>query len=137
MAAEQLIVHCTDHRFVHETVHFAKALGLLDRYEDVGVAGAVKNLVDPYDPKDPEFILRQIEIAKKLHRISQVVLINHLDCDAYGQGTFATPAEERERHLRDLRAAKGLVEKRFDGLDVLTVLARLNADRKIDFEKVV
>ncbi len=134
--AKALVLHCIDFRFVHETALFLRSLGLAEQYDDVGAAGAAKNLVDPYDAKDPEFILRQVEIAKKLHHISQVVVINHLDCGAYGKGTFASASEERERHLRDLKAAKNVIEKRFDGLAVVTVLARIDEHGKIGFEKV-
>lgn len=130
------VLHCIDFRFIHEIVHFMKSLGLIDDYDDVAAAGAAKNLADPYDEHDREFILRQVEISKKLHGIKQVVVINHLDCGAYGKGTFANVQEERERHLRDLRLAKNTIEKRFDGLTVLTVLARIDEQGKVDFEKV-
>ncbi len=135
-SAKALVLHCIDFRFIHEIVHFLKSLKLLDQYDDVSVAGAAKNLADPYDAADKEFVLRQIEIAKKLHGIEQVIVINHLDCGAYGKGTFANVQEERERHLKDLKNAKRIIEQRFDGLMVTPVLARIDERGKVDFEKV-
>jgi len=135
--AKALVLHCIDFRFVHDIVHFLKNLGLDGQYDDVSVAGATKNLVDPYDKSDVEFVLRQIQIAKKLHHVDQVILINHLDCGAYGQGTFTSPVEERERHIRDLSAAKNLVSKRFEGISVFPVLARINETGQVDFERLV
>lgn len=67
-----VLLHCIDFRFVHELLHYMKAQGLDRQYDDVGAAGAVKNLVDPKEPSDRDFILRQIEIAKSLHGISEV-----------------------------------------------------------------
>lgn len=125
-----------DFRFVHAIARYVQSLGLTGQYDDVGAAGAAKNIVDPYDAHDTEFVLRQIEIAKKLHHISQVMVINHLDCGAYGKGTFANAEEERARHLRDLAGAKNTIEKRFDGITVTTVLARIDDQGKVDFEKI-
>ncbi|MBI4092895.1 MAG: carbonic anhydrase [Candidatus Kerfeldbacteria bacterium] len=136
-SAKALVLHCIDFRFVHDIVHFMKSVGLLGQYDDVAAAGAAKNLADPYDDHDRGFVLRQIAIARKLHGISQVYVINHLDCGAYGHGTFANVKEENERHLRDLRAAKNIIEKRFDGLVVIPVLARIDEQGKVDFERML
>ncbi len=135
--AKALVLHCIDFRFIHEIVYFMKSLGLMNNYDDVAAAGAAKNLVDPYDDHDREFILRQIEISRKLHSIKQVIVINHLDCGAYGQGTFANAQEERQRHRKDLAAAKRMIEHRFEGLTVIPVLARIDEQGRVDFEKVV
>jgi carbonic anhydrase len=135
-SAKALVLHCIDFRFIHDIVHFMKSVGLLGQYDDVAAAGAAKNLADPYDGHDQEFVLRQIEIARKLHGISEVYVINHLDCGAYGKGTFANADEERARHQRDLQVAKNVIERRFEGLHVTKILARIDDTGKIDFEKV-
>lgn len=136
MATSHVVIRCTDYRFVRPTTEWLKTLGLEGRYEDVAVAGSVKNIVDPYEANDSEFVLRQIEISRKLHPVTDVILIGHLGCGAYGQGTFADEAEERERQLRDLRHAKRHIEKRFEGVNLMAVLARLDAQGRVDFEPV-
>ncbi len=135
--AKALLLHCMDYPYVHETLHFMKAQGLDRQYDDVGAAGAAKNLVDPYDPSDVDFIIRQIEIAKKLHDIQEVVIVNHRDCGAYGTGTFANEQEETERHTKDLRHAAQMISHKVEGLTVRTYLARLNDDGRIDFDPIV
>ena len=135
--AKALVLHCIDYRFVHETVHFMKAQGLIDQYDDVGAAGAAKNLVDPMNPNDPDFILRQIEIAKKLHDIQEVVIVNHRDCGAYGKGTFVNEQEEMERHTKDLKQAAAMITERVPGITVRTYLARLKDDHRIEFDPIV
>lgn len=114
-----------------------KAQGLNNQYDDVGAAGAAKNLVEPYDSSDIEFIIRQIQIAKKLHNIQEVVIVNHRDCGAYGKGTFANEQEETDRHTKDLKDAAHLVSHRIEGLTVRTYLARLKDDGRIDFDPIV
>ncbi len=131
-----LLLHCIDYRFVHATVHFMKSQGLIDRYDDVGAAGAAKNLVDPYEHSDVEFILRQIAIAKKLHDIQEVVIVNHRDCGAYGKGTFANETEETERHTRDLGKAKQMIEHRVEGVKVRTFLARSQEGGRVEFDPI-
>lgn len=133
--ARAIVLHCMDFRFVSGIRDFLKALGYAEGYDLVAAAGAAKNLVDPYDSTDPEFVLRQIEIAKKLHGITDVILINHLDCGAYGTGTFVDEREEVERHRKDLIRAGEIVRRRFEGLTTLHFLARKRPDGAVDFEK--
>lgn len=138
-SAKAVILRCIDFRFVADTAAFLKSLGFAGSYDDVAIAGAVKNLVDPYDPTDTEFAYRQLALARKLHGVTDVVLLNHTDCGAYGgRATFASDEEEHARHVKDLSRAKEMVEHRFpdDHLTVHCVLARWHEDGTIDFEKV-
>lgn len=132
-AAKALVLHCIDFRFVHDTLHEMKRRGLDRQYDDVGLAGAAKCLVDPMQPHDPEVVLRQIELSKKLHGITDVYLINHLDCGAYGK-IFSSPAEELARHASDLAKAKAMVEAK-SGLTVHTLIARLT-DNGVVFDEM-
>lgn len=138
-SAKAVILHCMDFRFVHAIVHFLKDEGYRDAYDDVSVAGAVKNLVDPYDPADTEFVYRQIEIARKLHGAREVILINHMDCGAYGgRADFTTVGEERARHTKDLLRAKEMVEHRFaeEGIRAIPILADLSEKGEVTFAKL-
>lgn len=138
-AAKAVVVRCIDFRFVKDTAAFLKSLGYDGAYDDVSVAGAVKSLADPYDPADTEFLYRQIAIARKLHGVQDIILINHTDCGAYGgAGTFASVEEERGRHHRDLLKAKEMIEHRWPDakLMVILLLARRKPDGLIDFENV-
>lgn len=122
--AKALVLRCMDFRFVSSLRDHLVTMGLKDQYDLVCVAGAAKNMVDPLNPADPEFVMRQIEIAKRLHNIQEVIIINHLDCGAYGKD-FKTPAEEKARHQADLKKAKELIQRRFPDLQVRTQLAGL------------
>lgn len=134
--AKALILHCMDFRFIHEIVHFMKREGLIDQYDDLGLAGGAKNLADPTEPSDREVVLREIELAKNLHGVSTVYLINHRDCGAYGKA-FASPQAETERHNADLRKAKDLLKGQFPDLQVKTILATLQEPGRVEFETIV
>lgn len=136
--AKAVVLRCIDFRFVRDTAAFLRSLGYDGAYDDVAVAGAVKNLVDPYDEADTEFTYRQLALAQKLHGVTDVVLMNHTDCGAYGgRSTFASDQEEHDRHVKDLQRAKEMVEHRWPdaNLTVNCILARWHADGTIDFEK--
>lgn len=133
--AKALVLRCMDYRFVTTLREHLVNLGLKDQYDLVCVAGAAKNMVDPYDPKDSEFVMRQIEVAKRLHSIEEVIIINHLDCGAYGK-VFATPEEERARHESDLTKAKAMIKVKFPDLSVRLVLAGIHPDGTFKVEHV-
>lgn len=137
MKPSHVVIRCTDYRFVLPTMQWLRNLGIGESFEDVAAAGSTKNIVDPYEAADVEFVLRQIAISRKLHDTSNVVLVNHMNCDAYGHGTFASLAEEHDRHVRDLTTAKIIIEHRFDGLDVTAILARIDDNGQVDFEKII
>src|SRR3990172_8777477 len=73
---ETAIVTCSDFRFqeyIDNRIAENFPPGSFDR---VAIAGGVF---------DFEYVLKQIEISKRLHHIKKVVLINHEDCGAYGE----------------------------------------------------
>lgn len=130
--AKALVLHCMDFRFQKGLNEWLQSQGLVHNYDLVAAAGGAKNLVDPAQPTDVEFIERQIDISKRLHAVTEVWLINHRDCGAYGK-IFATPEEETQRHTNDLAKAKEMVEAKF-GLTVKTFLATLGEGNSVSVE---
>lgn len=133
--AQALVLRCIDFRFVSGLHDQLGSLGLKDQHDLVSVAGAAKNLVDPMKPADTEFVMRQIDIANRLHHIKEVIIINHLDCGAYGK-IFASPEEERQRHERDLKAARDLITTTYPNLKVRLILAGLHHEEGVKIERV-
>ena len=65
-----------------------------------------KNLLESADPSSAATARLQIKLSHDLHGISRVILMNHLDCGAYGgRAAFASDEEEYSRHAEDLRSA--------------------------------
>ncbi len=131
--AKALVLHCMDYRFVHDILHEMKRRGLDRQYDDIGLAGAALNLVAPLAEYDRDAVLQQIELAKKLHGITDVYLINHRDCGAYGK-IFSGLDDELARHTADLTKAKAMIEEKF-GLTVHSLLASL-ADGMVTFTEI-
>lgn len=104
----------------------------------VSIAGAAKNLVSPKLPSDREFVLRQIEISKGLHGISQVILMNHTDCGAYGgRKAFRSDNAEKTQLINDMKQAAELIRAAYPNLEIRTVLAKISASGEVAFEDII
>ena len=132
-----LMLHCIDFRFGKAIEDYLERNGLLNNCDIVSVAGAVKNLVAPKETSDRSFIIRQIEISKKLHDIENVILMNHTDCGAYGEtSVFTNDAEEIKKHSDDLKEAKNIVQEQYPDLGIQLVLSKINSSGQITFEEI-
>lgn len=108
---QALVVHCMDFRlqkFLDDWLQ--KELGH-GQYDRLSLAGSVFDL---------EFVLKQVDISKRLHDIQKVILINHEDCGAYGQA--GTP----ERHAADLRQARQRIQAAWPDLEVMLYYLHLD-----------
>lgn len=132
-----LVLHCIDFRFGSAIKQYLEENGLLGDCDIVSLAGAVKNIVSPANGADRELVLRQIDISRRLHGISRVVLINHTDCGAYGgRAAFVDRPAENKKHAEDLAAAKNVILQKFPDLAVSLMLAQIEPDGAIRFEEL-
>ncbi|MDQ5927702.1 MAG: hypothetical protein QG633_140 [Patescibacteria group bacterium] len=131
-----LVLHCIDYRFGKAKKQYLEEKGLLGDCDIVAIAGAAKNIASPSEPSDTEMILRQVDIAQRLHGISNVVVINHTDCGAYGgKSAFASRDEEHAFHQSELEKASSHIVARFPALKVTKVLAELHDSGEITFHE--
>lgn len=111
--AEAIFVSCIDFR-LQEFISNWITKNLAPRaFDKVALAGGVK---------DFNTILKQVKIARDLHHIKKVVLVNHEDCGAYGkEGTF-------KRHVHDLKHAKDKIENLYPDLEVKIYYLHLDGE---------
>ncbi|MDK1119075.1 MAG: hypothetical protein QGM50_09845 [Anaerolineae bacterium] len=108
---ETVVVHCMDYRLQRYLNNWVEENILPQSYDRISIAGGV---YDVYD------VMRQVDLAIRLHKIKKVVLINHEDCGAYGfEGT-------NERHSVDLRNTREKISKLFSHIDVDLYYLNLN-----------
>lgn len=103
LQCETLVVHCMDYRLQAYLNQWLEETLPSRSYDRVAIAGGV---YDVYD------VIRQVDIAVRLHEIQKVVFINHEDCGAYGSEGSS------ERHEVDLRKAREKIDKLFPHLNV-------------------
>lgn len=134
---KSLILHCIDFRFGEAIKKYLEDNHLMNNCDIVSLDGAAKNLVSPANTAYVDVVLRQIEISQKLHHISQVILMNHTDCDAYGgRDAFASTDAEFKQHVEDMKKAKKVITDRFDGLEIKMILAKIAPLGQVVFEEI-
>ena len=95
-------IRCIDFRLRTPLTEFFREQGLENQVDDPGLAGGVKDLVEPSG--NPDVVLKQISVATALHGVSKVLLINHTDCGAYGgHGPRTIPPGDRGESARGHR----------------------------------
>lgn len=138
--AQAFVLWCKDLRIQSSVIDWLYSLGLKHKYDPDNQFGGVLDLVSREDDRVRGKFLRDVQKSISMHGISQVILVNHLDCGAYGGSTaFASEREERKRHVDDLHQARQIVKARFPELEVLLFLGRKVGDSEFnwDFEHVI
>lgn len=132
-----LIVHCMDFRFQSAIRDWMTGRGLKDNYDVVSVAGSSKGLAQG-DEAVSKLLLDHVELSQRLHGITQLILLHHMDCGAYGgHKAFADKDEEKEKHVIDLHASAEAIKKLDLGLRIECALAHITEEettREINFE---
>ncbi len=132
-----IIFHCIDFRFGGDIKAFLEERNLLGDIDIVSLAGVCKNIIDPAQPTDREFVLRQLDISKRLHNVCDVILMNHTDCGAYGgRSAFASIEAEEARHVGDMRETRAIIAEKYPDLNVRMVLAHIEDGGKIEFKDI-
>ncbi len=122
------IAHCIDFRFQKAIKDYLEKNGLLGDCDIVSVAGGVK---------DSDFILKQLDISVSLHKSHETVLINHIDCGAYGgSGKFSSFEAERNFHIKELEKTKTQILEKYPSLKVKTMLAKIAPSGEVSFEEI-
>ena len=94
-----LAITCIDYRLVDDAVKFFDGKHLTNDYDQVSLAGASLAAVSDKFPSSNAAFWDHIGIAKKLHSIKKVIVVDHRDCGAFkvafgkdyqGQGTAET-----------------------------------------------
>jgi hypothetical protein len=78
-----LAVICIDYRLVDDAVKFFDSRKLTNDYDQVSLAGAALAAVSAKFPSSNAAFWDHIAIAKQLHSIKKVIVVDHRDCGAY------------------------------------------------------
>jgi len=128
---DALCVCCIDYRLVDNAVaFFDKEQHLLHSYDLVALAGASLAAVGPAFPTSNPAFWDHVSIARQLHHIKRVVVLDHRDCGAYkvqyGSQYAGSGDAELEQHRGIMKLAKAEFERRKIDLPVEFYLMGLN-----------
>lgn len=127
-----LLITCMDYRLQRKVRDFLMQEGLLGNCDIVSYAGGAKNLADG----DSGILMQQVALAKQLHHIGEVILVNHTDCGAYGgRGKFSSSDAEEAMHLGELKKAKNAIAKTESDIRIRTFLAYVGNDNTVTLKE--
>jgi carbonic anhydrase len=123
--AQALVLSCIDYRFVTDTVKLFNRTGLQDDYNKFSLAGASLGYNQTAFPEWRETFDKHIELAKELHDINEIVVMDHMDCGAYRilyDNKNMSREEEYELHRKNLNDFKRAMKQAHPSLKVTTKL---------------
>src|ERR1700686_4885114 len=112
--ADAAVLCCFDQRIRLAVNKFLQRRDIL-RPDMIVVAGGAKTLASPRNDFERDFILEQVRMAERLHKVRRVLLMSHSDCATYG-GLAAFKGDrqvEMEHHRKELLRAAELVSETF------------------------
>ncbi len=105
-----LAVTCIDYRLVDDAVRFFDSQKLTKDYDQVSLAGAALAAVSDKFPSSNAAFWDHIGIAKQLHHIRKVIVVDHRDCGAYkvafGKDYKADAVGETAQHKQVMEQVK-------------------------------
>ena len=110
-----LAITCIDYRLVDDAVHFFDHQKMTNDYDQVSLAGASLAAVSDKFPSSNAAFWDHIGIAKTLHHIHKVIVVDHRDCGAYkvafGKDYKSDPAGETAQHKAVMEQLKAKLAK--------------------------
>lgn len=117
-----LVIRCMDFRF-HKSLedNMGEILGGDScSFDSPGVGGGgSKSIIDENSRK---VVYGALDIAIEKHGVNRVVIVDHIDCGAYGgSGQFEDEEEEENFHLEKLKEAKDILQSDYKDLEIVLV----------------
>ncbi len=110
-----LAITCIDYRLVDDAVRFLDGKKLTNDYDQVSLAGASLAAVSDKFPEANAAFWNQLGIAKQLHNIKKVIVVDHRDCGAFkvafGNDYKSDKAGETAQHKAVMEQVKAKLAK--------------------------
>ena len=123
--AKAMVLSCMDFRFVNDKVNFLNQIGYKDDYSKFVLAGSSLGYNQDTFPEWSKSFDKHVELAKDLHNIDEVIVVDHMDCGAYRilyDNPSMSKEEEYKLHQKNLHEFKSLINKKFPSLKVTMLL---------------
>jgi carbonic anhydrase len=78
-----LAITCIDYRLVDDAVRFFNRRHMTNDYDQVSLAGASLAAVSDKFPSSNAAFWDHVGIAKQLHQVKKVIVVDHRDCGAF------------------------------------------------------
>ncbi len=119
-----------DHRLIGAVANYLDVRGLTGRYDQIALAGGAIGVMADVTAPWAETFWTHVKLARELHQIGKVIVIDHRDCGAckafLGKGCAEDPKRELLIHKRKMVALANEIRVREPGLDVELLLMNLD-----------
>ena len=127
---EALVLTCMDFRLVNEVGFLLNEHGLVNKYDQVILAGATLGVATDKYPAWAETFWNHLDLAIQLHAVKRVIAVDHRDCGAFklvfGKDYGKLPDEETQIHTKVMTDFRDLVKKKQPNIDVELLLMHLD-----------
>lgn len=127
--ADVLLLTCMDYRLINATNRYMAERGLRNKYDHVVLAGASLGAVTEKHPEWNKTFWDHLALALELHKIHEVMVLDHRDCGAYrlllGEDLSKDPGRETEVHGVWLKRLEGLIKEKHRELRVELLMMSL------------
>ena len=117
---DALCVTCIDFRLVASTAPFFDSMKLRGEYDQVSLAGASLAAVSPKFPSSNAAFWDQLAIARNLHHVKKLVVLDHRDCGAFkvafGKDFASCCGAETAQHKTVMMQVRDELAKKQPGL---------------------
>ncbi|HYF89324.1 carbonic anhydrase [Azospirillum sp.] len=129
-SVDTLLLSCMDYRLMGHVAGYMNARNMQANYDHVILAGASLGALTDKKPAWGEAFWDHVAVAKELHHIKRVIVMDHRDCGAYkvflGMDVASDPAKETAVHGQYLTKLKAMVKERHPDLEVELLLMGLD-----------
>lgn len=127
---DALLLNCIDYRLTAATTRYMATRGMAGKYDQIVLAGAALGAKNDKFPAWGTTFWDHVQVAKELHHIHQIIIIDHRDCGAYkvilGEDLAHDHKKEFDVHAREMRSLRADIAKRHPDLAVQLFLMGLD-----------
>ena len=127
---EALLLTCMDYRLLDDVAAYMHERKLTKNYDHIILAGASLGALTDKKPAWNAEFWDHVAVAKELHKIKKVIVIDHRDCGAYrvflGMDLDDDPVKETQVHGEQLKKLGALLKQKHPDLGVELHLMDLN-----------
>jgi carbonic anhydrase len=129
--ARAMVITCMDFRLIDDAVNYLNSKGYNNNYDEFILAGASLGYNQTVYSSWAETLDTHIELAEKLHHITEIIVIDHMDCGAYKifyNKQSITEEDEIALHKENFSKFKEIIGKKYPDLTVRTILMNLKGE---------
>ena len=127
--AKALVLSCIDFRLIDDEVYYFNKMGYANNYDKFILAGASLGYNQTKYPEWGQTLNTHIEVAIKLHKIDEIIVLEHMGCGAYkifyNKDTL-TKTEELDLHKLNATKFKKYINVKFPTLKVRSMVMDLD-----------